>query len=242
MKNTFSSGRLSAPAGFVMMILLLILCATPLQAQEEGHYISSQLQLGLHSKASLSSPIKTLVSSGMPVEILDTKGDFSQVKLQDGSTGWLKTQFVTDEQSAEIKLNRLQQSLSDSDTELSSDEDSSSCEAINETLREELEAWQQLDLQDRQSLHLMSAKQTQALKKRLTMIAALAAGEPLNMTQAEFNQLISESTLSEPGPYTLMGLFKKYYLVLLMVAGVSFLLGLFTMDSFNRRRHGGYRV
>ncbi|MCU7940567.1 MAG: TIGR04211 family SH3 domain-containing protein [gamma proteobacterium symbiont of Bathyaustriella thionipta] len=235
------------------------------QEQEQGQYfISPRLQLGLHTQASLESPITTLISSGMAVEVLKNKKEFSQIKLSDGTEGWIKTRFLTLEEPAIRKIEALEESLQNAleknsspcdsaltteeaitetlSSQLSFNEERESYEETIATLQEELKAWEQLDSQDKQAKQIQAEKNNQQLKQRLSMIASLAMGEEVSGKQFDISTLVEIPQITNDPEQNILKLFKKNYLILLMVSGLSFLSGIFVMDVFNRRRHGGYRV
>ncbi|MCW8930621.1 MAG: hypothetical protein OQL19_10330 [Gammaproteobacteria bacterium] len=263
--------------GVILSTLLLLLASlffTVAQAEtEDKHYISPRLQLGLHTRASMDSPIKVLVSSGMVVELISTEKEFSQIKTAEGDEGWVKSKFITTEEPAvqkiekmKLALERAQQSLKDrlqaeesKDNEVASEdttkkekdmvsatlianEERRMYESTIEGLKEELKAWEQLDRQDKQAQKEKSEKDNQILKEKLAMIASVAIGEDVDASQFDLSVRGELPDIESKTKQTLIKIIKKNYLLLLMVAGLSFLLGIFVMDLVNRKRHGGYRI
>ncbi len=107
-------------------------------------------------------------------------------------------------------------------------------------LKEELKAWEQLDVQDKEAQEIQMQKENQQLKERLSLIANLAIG---NDSETSIRSIISEdNSIVSATKLSLFSLMNKNYLLLVMVSGIGFLLGVFIMDVINRRRHGGYRV
>ena len=251
-----------------LVTMLLLISAAPVTAQEpekELYFISPGLQLGLHTKASLESPIKKLIASGSSVEVIKTKKKFSQIKMQDGTKGWIKSRFLTQNEPAIRKVEKLEKALQDAlaknkllsasiaatpgtDSETLSSEKSLSdkeIEAYKETiaaLKEELEAWEQLDYQDKQAQKVQAEKVNQQLQQRLSMIASLATGEEVSSEQFDVSTVIKIPEIIDDSSHNILTLIKKNYLLLMMVSGISFILGILVMDVFNRRRHGGYRI
>ncbi len=257
----------------LLYLLLASALFSPLQTQAETeitqqHYISPRLQLGLHTQASLDSPIKVLISSGKAVEVIKTEEQFSLIKTTEGVEGWVKSKFLSTEEPAELKiekmrsaLQRAQQSLKDrlqdeaagktseipSETDSGmntslSDEEKAAYEGIIAGLKEELKAWEQLDRQDKQALQEQAEKKNQILKEKLAMIASVAIGQDVDTsqfnltTQGELPEIVSKTK------QTFLKIIKKNYLLLLMISGLSFFLGIFVMDVIIRKRHGGYRI
>ena len=205
------------------------------QVYAKDYYISQKLTLGIHTQASLNSPIKALINSGDAVQVIKKTKNFSQIKTSEGKMGWVKSQFLTDQKNTELSTkekNYQAQQLKDRQT-------------ITQ-LNNEIKAWEQLDTQDKQAKNIQSQQQQQQLEQRLKSIAAIAMGkEPENIS---FNNepltLHVENDKDVPASFSINNwhFSEKDLLMLLMASGVSFLLGIFIMDVFNRRRHGGYRV
>jgi len=246
------------PLRFILVTFMLMTNALPVWAQAH-YYISPNLQLGLHTQASLNSPIKTLLSSGTVVQIIKTNKDFSQIKTADNKVGWIKSQFISQQEPASVKVKKLQYALDQAlktspetapavSSSLQKNNSNSSDATINNykntisALREELKAWEQLDFQDKQAQKIQAEKSNQQLKQRLSMIATLASGREVAKEQFDISSLIQAPATTDNKQYYFSSLLKKNYLLLMMVSGVSFLLGIFVMDLINRRRHGGYRV
>ncbi|NOQ78623.1 MAG: TIGR04211 family SH3 domain-containing protein [Gammaproteobacteria bacterium] len=256
--------KLYHQAVLCLLSIITFISASQVSAQEEGQYfISPRLQLGLHTEASLESPIKKLIASGMAVEVIKTEKEFSLIKISDGTEGWIKARFLTQDEPSRLTVDKLEKALQDalnnnsisdsaaasqapvtdtaSEAQLS-DEERAAYEETVSALQEELKAWEQLDAQDKQAQKIQAEKSNQQLQKRLSMIASLAMGEEVASNQFDVSTLIELPTIIDSSDTNIFKLFKKNYLILAMVSGLSFLFGIFVMDAFNRRRHGGYRV
>lgn len=73
-------------------------------SQASAEYVSDRLYLGLYAVAdSTGSPIKTL-NSGTQLEVLQKQGDFMQVRLKDGTQGWVRTEFISKDVPAKQQL------------------------------------------------------------------------------------------------------------------------------------------
>jgi SH3 domain protein len=98
----------------IMGIIWLVLCANPLWAQDEEEvqeikYVTDVLRLSLYKKSSDSSGTVKLLSSGDRLQILQQKGPYSRVRIDNGSVGWVKTGFLVSEPTATNKLRDEQQ-------------------------------------------------------------------------------------------------------------------------------------
>ncbi len=239
---------------FCLLILSLLTLNNVSAAPDEGgknYYISPKLQLGIHTQASFNSPIRALISSGAKVKVLKKKHAFSQIKTAKGTIGWVKSKFLTQEEPLIKKIKKLEIALknnhpqkNEQNTPLTIDStwqaQKQSYEETIAMLKEELKAWEQLDVQDKEAQKIQMKKDNQQLKERLSLIAKLAIG---NNSETSITSIISEdNSIVSATKSSLFSLMNKNYLLLIMVSGIGFLLGIFIMDVINRRRHGGYRV
>ena len=274
MKKQIRPGRL--------LLLCLLLSGIAFQAQaetqENKQYISPRLQLGIHTEASLESPVKELISSGTAVEVIKTTKDFSQIKTAAKTEGWIKSKFLTAEEPSQLQVKKLElalhrsaqklQELQAKSSSAQSSPDPNACSeqdsgngnqenpdvqelaqmqktAYEETiagLKAELLAWEQLDSQDRQAQKEQAEKINLQLIKRLAKIAALATGDGEHSSSYDLPLLSVLSETENDSQLTFMKKFKKDYMILLIIAGLGFFLGVFVMDLHNRKRHGGFRV
>lgn len=77
------------------------------QALAEPAYISERLYLGLYAVPdSTTEPIKTL-ASGTPVEVMQRLGEYVQLQLKDGTEGWARAEFVSQEPPAKTLVKEL---------------------------------------------------------------------------------------------------------------------------------------
>jgi SH3 domain protein len=89
----------------ILIYLLLMTLAAPAAAQTA--YVSDRLFLGLYPEAdSNGTPIKSM-ASGTQVEILETRDTYVRVRLGDGTEGWARADFVTQETPAKLLLDQM---------------------------------------------------------------------------------------------------------------------------------------
>ncbi len=234
----------------------------------EQHYISPRLQLGLHTKASMESPIKELISSGTAIELVKTDKEYSQIRTSEGAEGWIKSKFITAEEPAVLKIEKMQSALekakqamlarlqedsaenkspsqlgeeTGSDSQLTDNEKKAYEETITK-LEEELNAWEQLDRQDKLALKEQAEQANRRLKEKLAMIASVAIGEDVDTSDLNLEIQGELPELKRQLKQGIITTIKENYLLLLMVSGLSFFLGIFIVDLVNRKRHGGYRI
>lgn len=85
---------------------------TPVQAA----FIADDVQLFMHSGPSYEYRISGRVRSGEPVEILETSGDYTKIRLESEREGWVPSRYVAEGRSALEQLPVLQQTLSEQQT------------------------------------------------------------------------------------------------------------------------------
>jgi hypothetical protein len=89
--------------------LLLALLVTTGRAATA--YVSDELVLGMYAEANGQGQRLTTLHSGATLETLGSSGDFTQVRLSDGLTGWVKTAYLTTHEPATVRLKHLEGEL-----------------------------------------------------------------------------------------------------------------------------------
>ncbi len=74
----------------------------------QAAHITDKLAAGLYPKPDASGQPLRLLVTGTPVEEIKHQGIFTQVRLADGATGWIQSEYLTDEKLAQVKLLELQ--------------------------------------------------------------------------------------------------------------------------------------
>lgn len=99
-------------------LLIALSFALPLPAIAETAYVTDQLRLGLHRAEDTSDRSFRTLQSGQELEILSRNRNYAQVRLPDGTVGYVKAAYlVTDKPAALIvsetqaEIERLQQDL-----------------------------------------------------------------------------------------------------------------------------------
>lgn len=77
----------------------------------EDMYVTDRVILGVHQSAEETSVLVSSLPSGTKVEILETVGNFSRIKLESGIEGWIKAEFLIKEKPALIKLGEVTSTL-----------------------------------------------------------------------------------------------------------------------------------
>jgi len=71
-------------------------------------YVTDQLVLGVYSQQNQQGQHLATLHSGAGVEVLAANGDYSQVRLGDGTTGWVKSTYLTTQLPATAQIEQLQ--------------------------------------------------------------------------------------------------------------------------------------
>lgn len=87
-----------------VLSLILLFAASSLHAA----HITDKLLVGFYEQPNDSNRPQRILTSGTAVEVLKREDTFSQVRLGDGSTGWVKSTYITEEKPAKAQLLELQ--------------------------------------------------------------------------------------------------------------------------------------
>jgi hypothetical protein len=74
-------------------------------------YVSDELVLGVYSEQNNQGQRLTTLHSGASVETLAVNGDFTQVRLNDGTIGWVKSAYLMTQVPAVVRIKQLQDEL-----------------------------------------------------------------------------------------------------------------------------------
>jgi Bacterial SH3 domain len=89
-------------------LLLALLAARGVAATA---YVSDELVLGVYAEENNQGQRLATLHSGTSVETLAQNGDFTQVRLSDGTTGWVKSAFLTAKEPAVVRVKQLEEEL-----------------------------------------------------------------------------------------------------------------------------------
>jgi SH3-like domain-containing protein len=93
--------------------LLLALLLGPLAARVTAAtaYVSDELVLGLYAEQNNQGQRLATLHSGASVETLSVNGEFTEVRLNDGTTGWVKSAYLTTREPATVRVKQLEEEL-----------------------------------------------------------------------------------------------------------------------------------
>lgn len=89
-----------------------VLVPAPTLAAAAGPaYVSDELVLGVYAEQNNQGQRLATLHSGNSVESLGESGEFTQVRLSDGTTGWVKSAYLTTKEPAVVRVKQLEEEL-----------------------------------------------------------------------------------------------------------------------------------
>jgi len=73
----------------------------------ESLFVTDRIMLGVHQEAESNSTLLTSIPSGTTVDVQDTSGEFTKVKLANGTEGWVLSSYLLKEKPAVAELDEL---------------------------------------------------------------------------------------------------------------------------------------
>jgi len=197
-------------------ILLLALCQNLLA---EVRYVTDDLQLSLHEKSNSKGKLLEKLSSGTRLEVLKEDGFYARVKTPDGTIGWTKSGFLTDEKPARAQLDELKQQQAQLQQAL-------------ETTQEQLKSSKQLATELRAQKIQVALQLADEREGKKDDAASL---DELRQEIGRLRQRVGNADeIRIPLRWGLTG-----FAVALLL---GFIGGLALFDWMSRKRHGGYRI
>ena len=92
----------------------LLLALLSIKGVAATAYVSDELVLGVYSEENNQGQRLATLHSGAGVQTLAQDGDFTQVRLADGTTGWVKSAFLTTKEPAVVRVKQLEEELDQS--------------------------------------------------------------------------------------------------------------------------------
>jgi hypothetical protein len=92
--------------------LAVLLAALPMaRVAAATAYVSDELVLGVYSEQNNQGQRLTTLHSGASVDTLSVNGEFTEVRLSDGTTGWVKSAYLTTRVPATARVKQLEEEL-----------------------------------------------------------------------------------------------------------------------------------
>jgi len=250
--NTFT-------AGLLLLALMALWAVQPLAA--EIVYIDDEVLVGMHQNENLDSPIIKTIPSGTRLEVLQEGRTMSLIRDPDDVRGWVDQRYLTDDPPASVSLNAAKEQIRALRSELAetqgrlSDYEKYDIEKNNNkrfiALNKENDELRQLLKVERVRVGQLQGQiddLRSSLNKNKETAGLLEQIDELSETNLELrkeiealrntpiNETLSRNDSSRhAGPLTLL-------LAILVSLVIGLLVGLYLMDLYIRRRHGGFRV
>lgn len=101
-----------------IIIFITLFLSLTTQALAEKRYVTDNILLDIHVGADKKTSVIKSVPSGTELEVLDTEEGFSEIRLKDGTEGWVRSDFVMTEIPATQKYDVLAQQYEKTTQEL----------------------------------------------------------------------------------------------------------------------------
>ncbi len=110
--NRHPACKLALPVQLLVLLLAALAPAISRAAPIVGPaYVSDELVLGVYAEQNNQGQRLATLHSGSSVEALAASGDFTQVRLSDGTTGWVKSAYLTTKEPAVVRVKQLEEEL-----------------------------------------------------------------------------------------------------------------------------------
>jgi SH3 domain protein len=216
----------------------------------ETVYVIDELKIGLHSSPTIDSPIIKLVSSGSSLYVIERDNDLIHVQETGGTKGWINNKYVVVKKPGKSRINELEEN--------------------NKTLKQVIDqlktrtmttSTNQPEVQKKLEQQLNSERlKAGALQAQLAALKANVADfddsdkflsdiETLQQKNRQLIALLESSDIkvnliegsSTKGSFSINKMKQMpFTLFIVFLFGIGG--GVFILDLYNRRRHGGFRI
>jgi hypothetical protein len=98
-------------AAALTLALFALLSGLPAQLLAAAAYVTDELVLGVYAEQNGQGNRLATLHSGAAVETLAVNGEYTQVRLSDGTTGWVKSAYLTSQEPATVRVKQLQEEV-----------------------------------------------------------------------------------------------------------------------------------
>jgi hypothetical protein len=199
-------------------------------------YVSDELVLNVYAEENNQGQRLATLHSGAGVETLSVNGDFTQVRLTDGTTGWVKSAFLTAKEPASFRVKQLEEELERTRATTPALAEAAARSQVDRLTRELALKQAQLDAAQ------PGAAQPGAAQPGAAQPGAAqpgAAQPDASRAAPGTTRATADPTNITPSRQTLIGVFCG---ALLAALAVGFWLGYATLARRVRRKFGGIRV
>jgi SH3 domain protein len=85
-----------------MRLIIWVLALLPVVAAADTAYVTDNLKLGLYEAEDTSGRAFRTLDSGQSMEVLIRANNYANVRLPDGTEGWVKTAYLVDDKPAKL--------------------------------------------------------------------------------------------------------------------------------------------
>jgi len=234
----------------VKYALFGIFCLLSAIAHAETVYVIDELKIGLHEDRTIDSPIIKLVPSGTPLSVIERDTDLIHVQEAGGTKGWINNKYVVIKKPGKTLIKELEENnkaLKQVIAQLKTKKMTTS--TIDTDIQKKLE--QQLNSERLKAGDLQA--QLAALKANVANIddseKFLADIETLQQKNQQLLSLLESSGIqvnsnikSLNESFFSINKMKQMSFMLFIVFLIGLAGGVFILDFYNRRRHGGFRI
>ena len=234
----------------VQKILFGIFSLVASMANAETVYVVDELKIGLHNDRTIDSPIIKLVSSGTSLFVIERDDDLIHVQEAGGTKGWINNKYVVIKKPGKSLIKELEENnktLKQVIAQLKTKKMTTS--TVDTEIQKKLE--QKLNSERLKAGDLQA--QLAALKANVANIDGsekfLADIETLQQKNQQLLSLLESSGIqvnSNIGSLNessfSMNKMKQMSSMLIIVFLIGLGGGVFILDFYNRRRHGGFRI
>ncbi|WP_260295726.1 TIGR04211 family SH3 domain-containing protein [Sedimenticola hydrogenitrophicus] len=254
------------------LLLGIALAGTALVGTAQGARITDKLLAGLYAEPDSAGQPTRVLPSDTPLERLEQQGDFTKVRLGDGSEGWVESRFITDEKPARVMLlelqaknSQLQQQLRAAERQLKARGEDADAAADPEvsTLKQQLTDLraentllkrEQSTGDDPRAERAILTRRVAELEQQLAEAVATTDTNPelealqqanrqLQQRLEQIARLAGVPETTPPASETLLGRFQVWELPLLLLAMLfSFIGGVAFKNYRLAKRYGGFRI
>jgi len=190
---------------------IAILGLVPLSAFGQTAYVTDNLQLGLYEAEDTSGRSFRTLESGQAMEILSRDRNYANVRLPDGTEGWVKAAYLVNNKPAKLIV---AETAAERDAALT-----------------ELAALKQAFAEPAATIETL---QNDILAFEAELAESRARANALEEETASIRGLEEQYKGSLPLSWVAIAI------AVCLIAGL--LLGMWWVDSQNRKRHGGIRI
>ncbi|MAS82581.1 MAG: hypothetical protein CMF45_07815 [Legionellales bacterium] len=234
----------------VQKILFGIISLVASMVNAETVYVVDELKIGLHNDRTIDSPIIKLVSSGTSLFVIERDDDLIHVQEAGGTKGWINNKYVVIKKPGKTLIKELEENnkaLKQVIAQLKTKKMTTS--TIDTDIQKKLE--QQLNSERLKAGDLQA--QLAALKANVANIddseKFLADIETLQQKNQQLLSLLESSGIqvnsnikSLNESFFSINKMKQMSFMLFIVFLIGLAGGVFILDFYNRRRHGGFRI